>query len=110
MYIKHAFDSLSIIGKRKYFQKNEEEELYFKNSNITVNIYKIGTHIGINLNTRDKVENYMNSSLLSLDEKQSINACLNAYVLTPVDCNKISEILLQAFERHSMIINHKQNE
>lgn len=107
MYIKHLFDDLNVIGEKKYFQKNEEEELYFENTNISVNIYKVGTHISINLSVNGKIENYSNSCLLSIDEKQSINAYLMAHVVTSWSCAEVSRILLQALARHNIIDNKK---
>ena len=100
MSIKHLFDDLKCFGKKKYFQKNAEEELYFFNKSITINIYRIGNCIGINLNTNGKNENFMDSNILSIDEKNSINFYLKAYAFNPSYCKEVSKILLQALKKH----------
>lgn len=99
MRIKHMFYDLnSICKKKKYYFKNGEEELYFSNERIEVEIYHFNESIDLIISKDGNRANYQNSSLLSTSQKDHIYSVINSFAPIKVKCSTISNVLLGLFK------------
>lgn len=100
MKIKKKFDYLLKKGfLKKYYTKNDEEELCFTKSNFIITIYKNYSDIGVTIDYGCGAENLLESKLLSSNSKYMLRAVLkNApilhYKLEAIDC-ALEDILLK---------------
>ena len=74
MKIKNLFDDLKQLGKKKYYFKNGEEEIYFSRKDLEIEIVNINNNIDLIINH-------------------------NSYLTTDVKCKKISQILIKIFNK-----------
>lgn len=99
MKIKNLFDDLKQLGKKKYYFKNGEEEIYFYGNNLEIEIININDNIDLIINHRGSRTNYLNSKSIPDDCKKDIRLILNSYLTTEVKCKKISQILIEIFNK-----------
>ena len=99
MKIKNLFDDLKQLGKKKYFFKNGEEELYFSRSDLEIEIVNIDDNIDLIINNQGKRTNYKNAENIPDNCKEDIKLILNSYLTNEVKCKKISKILIEIFKK-----------
>lgn len=99
MKIKNLFDDLKQLGKKKYYFKNGEEEIYFSRKNLEIEIVNINDNIDLIINHNGLRDNYENSNSIPDDCKKDIKLILNSYLTTDVKCEKISQILIKIFNK-----------
>lgn len=97
MKIKYLFDDLKQLGRKKYYFKNGEEEIYFSRNNLEIEIININCNIDIVINYKGLRANYKNSESIPDDCKKEIKSILNSYLTAEVKCKKISQILIEIF-------------
>lgn len=98
MKIKNLFDDLKQLGRKKYYFRGGEEELYFSNKNLEIEILNINGNIDLIINHNCLRNNYLNSESLPESYKEEIKLILNSYVALDVKCKKVSQILLEIFK------------
>ena len=98
MEIKNLFNDLKELGKKKYYSKGGEEEIYFSRKDLEIEIIKINDNIDLIINHKGLRENYKNSNSIPDDCKKEIKLILNSYWNTDVKCKKISQILIEIFK------------
>lgn len=99
MKIKNLFDDLKQLGKKKYYFKNGEEELCFSRNGLEIEIIKVNDNIDLVIYHQGLRDNYENSKSIPNDCKESIRLILNSYLTTEVKCKKISQILIEIFNK-----------
>lgn len=99
MKIKNLFDDLKQLGKKKYYFKNDEEEIYFSRKDLEIEIINISDNIDLIINYKGLRENYENSNSIPDDCKKYIKLILNSYLAADVKCKKISQILIEIFKK-----------
>ena len=99
MKIKKLFDDLKQLGKKKYYFKNGEEEIYFSRRDLEIEIVNIDNNIDLIINHKGLRDNYENSNSIPNDCKKDIKSILNSYLTTDVKCKKISQILIEIFNK-----------
>ena len=87
MKIKNLFDDLKQLGKKKYYFKNGEEEIYFSRKDLEIEIVNINNNIDLIINR------------IPENCKKEIKLILNSYLTTDVKCKKISQILIKIFNK-----------
>ena len=97
MKIKNLFDDLKQLGKKKYYLKNGEEEIYFSRKDLEIEIANINNNIDLIINHKGLRDNYENSNSIPDDCKKDIKLILNSYLTTDVKCKQISQILIEIF-------------
>lgn len=98
MKIKNLFDDLKQIGKKKYYFKNGEEEIYFSRKDLEIEIININDNIDLIINHSGLRDNYENSNSIPDDCKKDIKLILNSYFSLEIKCKKISQILIDIFD------------
>lgn len=98
MGIKNLFNDLKKIGKKKYFSRGCDEELYFTGNNVEIEITYINGHLDLIITHNGARNNYKNCPSLSQNCKFQITAILNSFVGLDVKCKLLSTILLETFE------------
>ena len=104
MKIKNLFDDLKQLGKKKYYFKNGEEEIYFSRKDLEIEIVNINNNIDLIINHNGLRNNYINSNSIPENCKKEIKLILNSYLTTDVKCKKISQILIKIFNFFSISI------
>ena len=99
MQIKNLFDDLKLVGKKKYYFKNGEEEIYFSRKDLEIEIVNINNNIDLIINHNGLRNNYKNSNSIPEVCKKEIKLILNSYLITDVKCKKISQILIKIFNK-----------
>lgn len=99
MKIKNLFDDLKQLGKKKYYFKNGEEEIYFSRKDLEIEIVNINNNIDLIITHNGLRNNYINSNSISENCKKEIKLILNSYLTTDVKCKKISQILIKIFNK-----------
>ncbi len=99
MKIKNLFDDLKQLGKKKYYFKNGEEEIYFSKKDLEIEIVNINNNIDLIINCKGLRDNYENSNSIPNDLRESIKLILNSYLTIDVKCKKISQILIEIFNK-----------
>ncbi len=99
MKIKNLFDDLKHLGKKKYYFKNGEEEIYFSRKDLEIEIVNINNNIDLIINHKGLRNNYKNSNSIPEACKKEIKLILNSYLTTDVKCKKISQILIEIFNK-----------
>ena len=99
MKIKNLFDDLKQLGKKKYYFRNGEEEIYFFRKDLEIEIVNINNNIDLIINHKGLRDNYENSNSIPYDCKKDIKLILNSYLSTDVKCKKISQILIEIFKK-----------
>ena len=99
MKIKNLFDDLKQLGKKTYYFKNGEEEIYFSRKDLEIEIVNINNNIDLIINHNGLRNNYENSNSIPDDFKKEIKLILNSYLNTDVKCKKISQILIKIFNK-----------
>ena len=94
MYIKNLFNKLKSIGKKQYHARNGEEELYFTNNLFAIEIFYGYGKLDIVINFCGKRSNYLESDLLTDDQKKQIEIAINAYMSLAEKCEIIQDVLL----------------
>lgn len=97
MKIKNLFDDLKQLGKKKYYFKNGEEEIYFSRKDLEIEIVNINDNIDLIINCNGLRDNYENSNSIPDNCKKNIKLILNSYLTTDIKCEKISQILINIF-------------
>ena len=92
--IKNLFNSLKLIGRKKYYFKNGEEELYFFGENIVICIFYTNDKLDLVFEYAQKRENFLFTPILSELEKNNVKSILNSMLPLKERCNYISNILL----------------
>lgn len=95
--IKHLFNDLKKVGKKKYSYIRGEEALFFTNKQIEIEIYNYNGNLDVIINKEGERKNYENSSCLSYCQKEQIRSIMNACTSLEVKCASISSILRKAF-------------
>ncbi len=95
MSIKYYFDELKKIGKKKYYSKNGEEELYFISNNLQIEIFNIDGKIDLIINNNGTRNNYLNSQYMSENSRKEISALLKDCISLEIKCKIMSKILLK---------------
>lgn len=98
MEIKYLFDDLKQLGRKKYYFRNGEEEIYFSNKCLEIEIVNINNSIDLIISHNGCRDNYLNSKSLSNTCKNDIDSILNSYISTDIKCKKIAQILLEVFK------------
>ena len=62
MKIKNLFDDLKQLGKKKYYFKNGEEEIYFSRKDLEIEIVNINNNIDLIITHNGLRNNYINSN------------------------------------------------
>ncbi len=99
MKIKNLFDDLKQLGKKKYYFKNGEEEIYFSRKDLEIEIINIDDNIDLVINHKGTRTNYENSKCIPNNCKEDIRLILNSYLTTEIKCKKISQILIEIFNK-----------
>lgn len=99
MKIKNLFDDLKQLGKKKYYFKNGEEEIYFSKKDLEIEIVNINNNIDLIINCKGLRDNYENSNSIPNDLRESIKLILHSYLTIDVKCKKISQILIEIFNK-----------
>lgn len=99
MKIKNLFDDLKQLGKKKYYFKNGEEEIYFSRNDLEIEIINIDDNIDLVINHKGTRTNYENAESIPNDCKEDIRLILNSYLTNEVKCKKISQILIEIFKK-----------
>lgn len=99
MQIKNLFDDLKLVGKKKYYFKNGEEEIYFSRKDLEIEIVNINKNIDLIINHNGLRNNYKNSNSIPEVCKKEIKLILNSYLTIDVKCKKISQILIKIFNK-----------
>ena len=99
MKIKYLFDDLKQLGKKKYYFRNGEEEIYFSKNNLELEIVNVNGKIDLIINHNGLRYNYANSKSIPNNFKEDIRLILNSYLPTEVKCKKISQILIKIFNK-----------
>lgn len=93
--IKYLFDDLKQVGKKKYYFKNEEEEIYFSNNYFEIEISYHSGCIDLAINYDGKRDNYFCSDFFSTNEKEKIKVVLNSCYSIEQKCKILSQLLLE---------------
>ena len=96
MSIKYLFDDLKKIGKKKYISYNDIEELYYTNNKLQIEIVKYGLDIDLLISIQGQRQHYLDSPLLSHNEKRNIQSILSSMASETMKAATISPILLDA--------------
>lgn len=99
MEIKNLFNDLKQLGKKKYYFRNGEEEIYFSRKDLEIEIANINNNIDLVINHNGLRNNYKNSNSIPDDFKKEIELILNSYLNTDVKCKTISQILIKIFNK-----------
>ena len=99
MKIKNLFDDLKQLGKKKYYFKNGEEEIYFSRKDLEIEIVNINNNIDLIITHNGLRNNYINSNSIPENCKKEIKLILNSYLTTDAKCKKISQILIKIFNK-----------
>ncbi len=99
MKIKNLFDDLKQLGNKKYYFKNGEEEIYFYRKDLEIEIVNINNNIDLIINQKGIRNNYVNSNSIPDDFKNAIKLILTSSLATDVKCKKISQILIEIFNK-----------
>ncbi len=99
MKIKNLFDDLKQLGKKKYYFRNSEEEIYFSRKDLVIEIVNVNNSIDLIINHKGLRNNYENSNSIPSDCKKDIRLILNSYLNTDVKCKEISKILIKIFKK-----------
>ena len=99
MTIRNLFDDLKTVGKKRYFSRNGEEEVYFVSKKLTIEISRCSNFVDLIINFSGKRNHYLESPLLSYDEKMEIRSALSALALTKPMAATITKILLASLAR-----------
>ncbi len=97
MKIKNLFDDLKKIGRKKYYCKNGEEEIYFTAKERTIEIFNINGNIDLTVDFNGYRKNYKNSETISKKNKYQIQSILNSDSSLDIKSKKIAYILLEEF-------------
>ena len=90
MSIKNLFNSLKKIGKKKYYNRNGEEELLFIGKSLEIQIYNTYSYMDIVINN----QSYLDSPFLTNSIKLQIQSILNSYFSLDIKCKSIAGALL----------------
>lgn len=96
MSIKYLFDDLKKIGKKKYISYNDIEELYYTNNKLQIEIVKYGLDIDLLISIQGQRQHYLDSPLLSYNEKRKIQSILSSMASETMKAATITPILLDA--------------
>lgn len=99
MKIKSLFDDLKQLGRKKYYFKNGEEEIYFSRKGLEIEIININDNIDLVINHNGTRDNYLNSKSLPDNCKKDIRLILNSYLATDIKCKKIAQIIIEVFNK-----------
>ena len=99
MKIKYLFDDLKKLGRKKYYSKNGEEEIYFSKNDLEIEIVNYNGNIDLVINHNGLRANYLDSNSLSDSCKKDIKLFLNSYLAIEIKCKKISQILIEIFNK-----------
>ena len=97
MGIKNLFNELRVIGKKKYYFRNGDEELIFSRDNFSVEIIQVNGNLDIIISHNNIRANYLHSESLSNVEKMQIKMILGSCYSLELKSKEISQILLNAF-------------
>ena len=95
MKARTAFDSLKKVGKKEYFSRNGEEEIFFYCNEYIVRVYSSCSKIDIAFGKNGQCQNYLNSPELTYNQKRQIQSALNAQTSIKVKGKTISNVLLE---------------
>ena len=98
--IKNLFNDLKLIGKKRYFFKNGDEELYFVGKGLTVEIANTDGRIDIVIEKGGARVNYLDCYYLSESAKCRIATILNLNFINAAGCRDISRILLDELKNN----------
>lgn len=98
--IKNLFNDLKPIGKKRYFFKNGDEELYFIGKGLTVEIANTDGRIDIVIEKGGARVNYLDCYYLSESAKCRIATILNLNFINAAGCRDISRILLDELKNN----------
>lgn len=98
MEIKNLFNDLKKLGKKKYYSRNGEEELFFKNISIEIEIVSYNGLLDIIISNKYGRKNYLYSESLTDLQKNEIYLIINGNYSTEIKCKKISSILFSVFQ------------
>lgn len=96
MSIKYLFDDLKKIGKKKYISYNDIEELYYTNNKLQIEIVKYGLDMDLLISIQGQRQHYLDSPLLSYNEKRKIQSILSSMASETMKAATITPILLDA--------------
>lgn len=97
MKIKNLFDEMKKIGKKQYYFKNGEEEVYFTGNLFEIEIININDSIDIVITYNGIRNNYAKSSVLSNTQKLDLKFVLSSTLSLNEKAKKISGILMDVF-------------
>lgn len=97
MSIKYLFDDLKILGKKKYISRYNEEEIYFTNKQLQIEIIRYCTTIDLLITYHNQRNHYLDSPCLSYSNKMQIKSVLSSVSSETMKAKTIVEILLQTF-------------
>lgn len=86
-----------ICVKKKYYFKNGEEELYFSNGQIHIEIYHHDEIIDLIIGDGVNRMNYQHSPLLTANQKGQIYSAINSIDALECKCKTIDNVLLNLF-------------
>ncbi len=96
MSIKYLFDNLKTIGKKKYISYNDIEEVYYTNDELQIEIVKYGLNIDLLISIQGQRQHYLDTPLLSYNEKKKILSILSSTASETMKAATITSILLDA--------------
>lgn len=100
MGIKHLFDELKSISKKKYYSKNGEEMLIFTNKNGVIEIYNLDGRLDIVISQNGSRDNYINSNSLNYEQKMRIKSAIQSYTSLEAKCKVICIELVVALSEN----------
>ena len=97
MKIKNLFDDLKQLGKKEYYFKNGEEEIYFSRNDLVIEIINVNNNIDLIIDHKGSRTNYEHSMSIPNNCKKDIKLIFNSCLSTEIKCRKISQILISIF-------------
>ena len=93
--IKHLFDDLKQIGKKKYYFKNGEEEIYFSNNYFEIEISYHSGCIDLVINYNGMRNNCFCSDFFSTNEKDKIKIIFSSCDSIEQKCKNLAQFQLE---------------
>ena len=99
MTIRNLFDDLKTVAKKRYYSCNDEEAVHFVNKEFTIELSRCANLVDLVITFSGQRNHYLETPLLSYDEKMEIRSALSALALTKPMAATITRILLTALAR-----------
>ena len=99
MSIKKLFDDLKVLGRKRYYSRNGEEELSFEGKNVTIEIFNTSLNLDLVIEYHGIRASYLKSDFLSNSSKTTLQLLLNSVWPLEVKCQKLCAILIDSWRK-----------